>query len=90
VDAVSLDVCVPDPKGLDRSGLSLLTLLRETPGYAALPALIFTGLPLSIEEEDAARKLNAPVFYKPQPYSVLIQHLNRQLRRRRVPARLGN
>jgi CheY-like chemotaxis protein len=90
VDAVTLDLRVPDPKGLDRSGLSLLTILRQTPGYAALPALIFTGMPLSLEEEEAARKLNAPVFYKPQSYAVLIQHLNRQLRRCRVPARLGN
>lgn len=58
--------------------------------YAALPALIFTGMPLSAEEEAVARKLNAPVFYKPQPYSVLIQHLNRQLQRRPAPARLDN
>ena len=90
VDAVSLDVRVPDPKGLERSGLSLLTILRETPAYAAVPALIFTGMPLSVEEEDVARKLNAPVFYKPQPYSVLIQHLNRQLQPRPAPPRFDN
>jgi CheY-like chemotaxis protein len=85
VDAVLLDLRVPDPKGLDRSGLSLLTILRQTPRYTAVPALILTGVPLSLEEEDAARKLNAPVFYKPQPYAVLIKHLNRQLR----PLRAG-
>ena len=90
VDAVSLDVRVPDPKGLDRSGLSLLNLLRATPGYSSLPALIFTGMPLSVEEEETARSLNAAIFYKPQPYSVLIQHLNRQLQPRRVPPRLDN
>ena len=90
VDAVSLDVRVPDPKGLERSGLSLLTTLRTMPGYASLPALIFTGMPLSVEEEDIARKLNAPVFYKPQPYSVLIQHLTRQLQPRRATTRLDN
>ena len=48
VDAVSLDVKVPDPKGLERSGLSLLTTLRAMPGYAKVPALIFTGMPLSL------------------------------------------
>lgn len=90
VDAVSLDVRVPDPKGLERSGLSLLAILRATSDYAALPALIFTGMPLSVEEEDVARKLNAAIFYKPQPYAVLIQHLNRQLKRRPAPARLDN
>lgn len=90
VDAVSLDVRVPDPKGLERSGLSVLTELRALPGYASVPALIFTGMPLSPEEEDVAQKLNAPIFYKPQPYSVLIQHLRRQLQQRPKPARLDN
>lgn len=90
VDAVSLDVRVPDPKGLDRSGLSLLATLRAMPGYASLPALIFTGMPLSLEEEDVARKLNAPIFYKPQPYSVLIQHLNRELQPRIAARRQDN
>lgn len=90
VDAVSLDVRVPDPQGLDRSGLSLLTILRGMPGYASLPALIFTGMPLSLEEENVARQLNAPVFYKPQPYGVLIEHLNRQLQSRPSAKRLDN
>jgi CheY-like chemotaxis protein len=90
VDAVTLDVRVPDPKGLERSGLSLLRTLRATPGYASLPVLIFTGMPLSREEEEAAHRLHAPVFYKPQPYSVLIQHLNRQLHPRPPRRRLDH
>ena len=90
VDAVSLDVRVPDPKGLDRSGLSLLATLRTMPGYASLPAMIFTGMPLTLEEEAVARTLNAPIFYKPQPYAVLIQHLNRQLQPQRVVTRQDN
>lgn len=85
-----LEVRVSDPKGLERSGLSPLVILRETPGCAALPALIFTGMPLFREEEDAARKLNAHVFYKPRPYAVLFQHLNRQLRGRRIATRLDD
>ena len=79
VDAVSLDVQVPDPTGLERSGFSLLAILRTMPDYATLPVLIFTGMPLSVEEEDSARELNASVFYKPQSYSVIIQHLTREL-----------
>lgn len=72
---VSYDVRVPDPKGLERSGMSLLSILRATPGYASLPAVIFTGMPLSLEEEDTARHLDAQVFYKPQRFAVLVEHL---------------
>ena len=79
VDAVSLDMCVPDPKGLERSGLSLLVTLRRMPTYASMPAVIFTGMPLSTQQEDTARTLNAAIFYKPQSYSVLIDYLTRQL-----------
>jgi hypothetical protein len=55
-------------------------MLRTTPDYASLPVLIFTGMPLSAEEEEAVRELKASVFYKPQPYSVIIQHLTHELR----------
>jgi CheY-like chemotaxis protein len=79
VDAVSLDIRLPDPTGLYRSGLSLLPLLRAMPEYARVPVLIFTGNPLSPEDEELARHHDAHVFYKPQPYSVLIEHLSRLL-----------
>ena len=88
VDAVSLDMCMPDPKGLKRTGLSFLTILRAMPDRASLPAMILTGMPLSIEDEDTARRLNAQVFYKPQSYTVLIEHLNRELQRSPVPERV--
>jgi hypothetical protein len=51
--------------------------------------VIFTGKPLSIEEEDAARNLDAQVIYKPESYTVLVDHLNRQLQRCSVPARFS-
>ncbi len=79
VDAISLDIRLPDPRGLQRSGLSLLTFLRATAEYAHVPVLIFTGIPLSPEDQELARRLDAQVFYKPQSYSVLIQHLTRML-----------
>jgi DNA-binding response OmpR family regulator len=79
VDAVSLDVRLPDPKGLERSGLSLLAFMRATPEYVHVPVLIFTGVPLSLEDEELVRRNDADVFYKPQPYSLLVAHLTRLL-----------
>jgi DNA-binding response OmpR family regulator len=79
VDAVCLDVRLPDPKGLERSGLTLLAFLRATAEYAHVPVLIFTGNPLSPDDEELARRSDAHVFYKPERYSVLIEHLNRLL-----------
>jgi CheY-like chemotaxis protein len=79
IDAVILDVRLPDPKGLQRSGLTLLAFLRATPDYAHIPALIFTGVPLSGDEELLAKKHDAQVFYKPQAYSTLIATLSRML-----------
>jgi DNA-binding response OmpR family regulator len=76
IDAIVLDVRLPDPTGLQQSGLHLLRFLRATPEHAELPVLIFTGVPLSPSEEELVRQQNGHVFYKPQPYSVLINHLN--------------
>ena len=79
IDAVSLDVRLPDPKGQDRSGLTLLAYLRATSEYAHLPVLIFTGVPLSPEEEGLIQQHNAEVFYKPQRYTTLVECLTRML-----------
>jgi DNA-binding response OmpR family regulator len=81
IDAVTLDIRLPDATGLHRSGLSLLAFLRATAEYANVPVIIFTGVPLSPEDAAMARKCNAEVFQKPQPYSVLINQLNRLLDR---------
>jgi hypothetical protein len=70
---------------VDRSGLSLLAFLRATAEYANVPVIIFTGAftgaPLSPEDPATARKHNAEVFQKPQPYSVLIGRVNQLLDR---------
>ena len=79
VDAVSLDVRLPDPKGLERSGLTLLAYLRASKEHAHLPVLIFTGQPLSQEEEILIQQHNAEVFYKPQRYTTLVECLTRML-----------
>ena len=65
IDAVMLDIRLPDPTGLQRSGLSLLAFLRATPDYANVPVLIFTGMPLSSDDDALAHKHNAEVSYKP-------------------------
>ena len=77
VDAVILDVRLPDPHGMPQSGLSLLAYLRLTPEYQTLPVLIVTGKPLSPEDEDLIRRSEASVFHKPFSYSVLVEQLRR-------------
>ena len=73
VDAVILDVALPDSTGCHRSGLALLASLPAT------PVLIFTGKELSSDDAAVARQHKAEVFYKPQSYSVLISHVSRLL-----------
>ena len=79
VDAVSLDVRLPDPTGQDRSGLTLLAYLRATNEYAHLPVLIFTGVPLSAEEEGLMQPHNAEVFDNPQRYTTWGEGLTKML-----------
>jgi DNA-binding response OmpR family regulator len=79
IDAIVLDVRLPDPNGLQHTGLHLLQFIRATPEHAHTPVVIFTGVPLSPSEEEIARLNNAQVFYKPLPYAVLINHLNELL-----------
>jgi len=80
VDAIVLDVRLPDPTGLQQSGLHLLRYLRAMPEHAHLPVLIFTGVPLSPSEEESVRLNGGHVIYKPQPYLVLINRLNELLK----------
>lgn len=79
VDAIVLDVRLPDSTGLQKSGLHLLRFVRATPEHAHIPVVIFTGVPLSPAEEEIVRQNGAHVFYKPQPYLVLINQLTELL-----------
>lgn len=79
VDAIVLDIRLPDPMGLQMSGLHLLRFVRATDEHAHIPVLVFTGVPLSPAEEEMVRTNGAHVFYKPQPYRVLIDQLNELL-----------
>ena len=75
VDAIVLDVRLPDPTGRYRSGLNLLKFIRATSEYVNVPVIVFTGGELSHYEEELARTNGAHVFYKPQPYSILFDYL---------------
>ena len=79
VDAVILDVRLPDPKGLQRTGLSVLAYLRTTKEYRKTPVVIFTGVPLSDKDDALVRRHDAQLFYKPRPYVVIIETLRRML-----------
>ena len=79
VDAVILDVRLCHSAQSQETGLTLLIHLRATAEYASIPAVIFTGMPLSPEDLQIARRQNAEVFYKPERYSVLIGHLGHSL-----------
>ena len=76
VDAIILDVQLPDETGHRRSGLSLLRFVRATVEYAELPVLIFTGQRLSPQEEEVVRVNRGALFYKPQQFPALLHHLN--------------
>ena len=76
IDAMTLDVRLTDPEGLQQSGLTLLSYLRVTPEYVTLPVIIFTGA-LSLSEAEFAIRHHAFVLYKPQPYSVIIERLKK-------------
>jgi CheY-like chemotaxis protein len=76
VDAVVLDVRMPDPMGWGRSGLEILAFIRLHGAYAALPVLILTGHPLDPEEQDLVRRHRAHLFLKPDGYRMLLQRLH--------------
>lgn len=78
IDAMTLDVRLPDPDGFHRSGLVLLWYVRAIPEYAALPVVILTGA-LSFTEADSAARHGACVLYKPQPNSAIVERLHKML-----------
>ena len=84
IDAVVLDVRMPDPQGWGRTGLEVLAFLRLHVAFAALPVLILTGYPLDPDEEDLARRHRAHVFHKPEGYRALLKRLDQLTGRREI------
>jgi CheY-like chemotaxis protein len=76
VDAVVLDARMPDPAGLNRSGLEVLTYLRLHAAFAALPVIVASAGPLDAGEQELVRRHRADVLVKPQGYGSLLQRLD--------------
>ncbi len=84
VDAVVLDVRMPDPMGWERTGLEVLAFIRLHAAFATLPVLILTGCPLDPEEHDLVRRHHAHLFLKPDGYRKLLQRLHQLTGRREI------
>lgn len=82
VDAVVLDIRMPDPTGLGRSGLEVLTYMRLHAALAAIPVIVVTGHPLEPAEESLLRTHRADLFRKPDGYRSLLQRLDQLTGRR--------
>ena len=76
VDAVVLDVRMPDPMGWGRTGLEVLAFIRLHTAFAALPVLILTGHPLEPEEQALIARQKAHLFLKPDGYRLLLPRLD--------------
>jgi CheY-like chemotaxis protein len=76
VDAVVLDVRLPDPMGWGRTGLEVLAFIRLHNAYTKLPVLILTGHALEPEEQDIIARHRADLFLKPDGYRLLLRRLD--------------
>ena len=75
VDAVVLDVRMPDPRGLGRSGLEVLAFIRLRASSDTLPVMILTGRSLEADEQELIRRHHAHLFLKPDGYRQLLKRL---------------
>ncbi len=82
IDAVVLDVRMPDPRGLGRSGLEVLAFIRLRAASDALPVMILTGRSLEPDEQELIRQHRAYLFFKPDGYRTLLQRLDQLTGRR--------
>jgi len=76
VDAVVLDVRLPDPMGWGRTGLEVLAFIRLHSAFSRLPVLVLTGQTLEPEEQELIRRHHADLFLKPDGYRMLLQRLD--------------
>lgn len=77
VDAVLLDLRLPDPARRARSGLDVLGFLRLHDRFAEIPVFLVTGYGLTDAEQRFVEKHRAKVFHKPDGYSDLGAELHR-------------
>lgn len=74
-EAVVLDVRMPDPNGVERSGLEVLTFMRNHEGLRSIPVLIVTGSDLSESEEKEIWGLQAYVLQKAEGHQPVLEYL---------------
>lgn len=74
-DAVILDVRMPDPTGMQRSGIEVLSFMRNHDHLRSLPVLILTGSNLSETEEKAIWGLQAYVLQKAEGHQPVLEYL---------------
>ena len=84
VDAVVLDIRIPDQAGLGRSGLEVLTYMRLHAAFAAIPVIVVTGQTLEQDEEDLLKRHRADLFMKPDGYRSLLHRLDQLTGRREL------
>lgn len=84
VDAVVLDVRMPDPMGWGRTGLEVLAFIRLHAAFAALPVFVLTGHALDPEEHNLIRRHRASLFLKPDGYRALLQRLDQLTGRKEI------
>lgn len=84
VDAVVLDVRMPDPRGLGRSGLEVLAFIRLRAAFDALPVMILTGRSLEPQEQELIRRHRAHLFLKPDGYRQMLKRLEELIGRGRA------
>ncbi len=73
VIAAMLDMRLPD----GRTGVDVLTELRQVPEFRDIPVLIVTGSILTDGEKAAIAKLRGFVFFKPEGFSRIVNFLDR-------------
>ena len=76
VDAVVLDVRMPDRMGWGRTGLEVLAFMRLHADYESLPVLILTAHGMTDEERKLVARHRADLFMKPDGYRQLLERLN--------------
>lgn len=76
VDAVVLDVRLPDPMGWGRTGLEVLAFIRLHSAFSGLPVLVLTGYSLEPEEQELIARHRADLFLKPDGYRMLLERLD--------------
>ena len=81
IDAVILDILLAPPGCRAECGLDVLTTIRQRPGLARLPVVIFTGIPLDDAMRAVIARHGAVLFNKPEDYATIARHLEGAIRR---------